>query len=105
MEEPFEGRAPGSEVDLNLDDMLGRLRFVIDHGRPHILVDALACANCIRRSCLRLCPVRAYQWQEGGILLHWERCIECGACLHACDRGAITWSYPRGGYGVSFRLG
>ena len=34
----------------------------------------------------------------------YETCLECGACPIICDRGSITWSYPRGGYGVCFRL-
>jgi ferredoxin like protein len=105
MEKPVEGRSSRIEVDLNVDDLLGRLRYVIDHGRPHILIDPSGCADCVRRDCLKVCPVRAYRSEEGGIALRWERCIECGACLHVCDRGAIRWSYPRGGRGVSFRLG
>ena len=89
MEERFEGRHSRAEVDLNVDDLLGRLRYVIDHGRPHIAIEPSVCSDCVRRDCLKVCPVRAYRFQEDGIALQWERCIECGACFHVCDR--IAW--------------
>ncbi|MFO1430445.1 MAG: FAD-dependent oxidoreductase [Candidatus Competibacteraceae bacterium] len=42
--------------------------------------------------------------ENGGILFNYEQCFECGTCYIACNQeGAIRWSYPRGGYGVTFR--
>jgi len=34
----------------------------------------------------------------------YEACLECGTCLFICDREAVDWHYPPGGYGVRFRL-
>ena len=32
-------------------------------------------------------------------------CLECGTCFVVCDGDAFTrWRYPRGGFGVSFRM-
>jgi ferredoxin like protein len=99
------GRDPLVEVDLNVDDLLARVRYNVDSGRPHIVLNDISCRECAHRSCLYVCPVKAYQWQEDRVVLSWERCMECGACLHVCDREALSWEYPRGGFGVCFRLG
>jgi ferredoxin-like protein FixX len=41
---------------------------------------------------------------DGGILFNYEQCFECGTCYLVCNReGAISWSYPEGGFGVVFR--
>ena len=32
-------------------------------------------------------------------------CLECGTCLIACNEGALSWSYPKGDYGVQYRFG
>jgi len=30
--------------------------------------------------------------------------LECGTCYLVCNaEGALTWTYPEGGYGVVFR--
>lgn len=105
MEKPATGRHEIVEVDLNVDDLLARVRYNSDSGHPHILLDEAACRECPHRSCLSVCPVRAYRWAEGRVELIVERCVECGACLHVCDRGALSWQYPRGGFGVCYRLG
>jgi ferredoxin like protein len=34
-----------------------------------------------------------------------EGCLECGTCKVVCDRDAVSWRYPRGGYGVRYRWG
>ena len=33
-----------------------------------------------------------------------RRCLECGTCLIICEKGALDWKYPRGGFGVRYRL-
>jgi ferredoxin like protein len=93
------------EVDLNIDDLLMQVRYNIDARGPHIVLNNTTCQGCGHRSCLYVCPVRAYRWEEDHIALHCERCMECGACLHVCDRSALIWGYPKGGFGVCFRLG
>ena len=34
----------------------------------------------------------------------YENCLECGTCYVICEKKALDWTYPRGGYGVCFRL-
>jgi len=34
----------------------------------------------------------------------YETCLECGTCYVVCDKEAVDWNYPRGGYGVCYRL-
>lgn len=72
---------------------------------PHIEVNREVCASCIHRACTFTCPARCYEWNEtkGRIDFAYEACLECGTCLIVCDRGALDWRYPRGGFGVRYR--
>jgi len=72
---------------------------------PHIVVDSSICRECSLQSCVYVCPANLFvPVADGSILFNYEQCFECGACYVACNReGAITWSYPGGGYGVTFR--
>lgn len=74
---------------------------------PHVRLRRDVCATCTDRVCLRVCPGSLYEIAEGGgeVRVEWSGCLECGTCLVCCPRGAIDWSYPRGGFGVSYRHG
>jgi len=71
----------------------------------HIRVNREACRSCDHRACTFTCPARCYEWNEGKnqVDFAYEACLECGTCLIVCDKGALDWSYPRGGYGVRYR--
>ena len=73
--------------------------------RPHIVVDGKACADCSTRACIVACPADLFvPTSDGGILFNYEQCFECGTCYLVCNtEGAISWSYPEGGFGVIFR--
>jgi ferredoxin like protein len=73
---------------------------------PHIIVNREACRSCLHRACTFTCPVNCYEWNEDGKRMNfaYESCLECGTCLIVCDKGALTWNYPRGGFGVRYRL-
>lgn len=79
-------------------------RFKVDDV-PHIVVHAEVCNNCSVRACVYVCPANLFvPLDDGGILFNYEECFECGTCYIACNQeGAIEWSYPKGGYGVTFR--
>ncbi len=79
-------------------------RFKVD-AIPHIVVHAEVCHTCSVRACVYVCPANLFvPLDDGGILFNYEECFECGTCYIACnEEGAIEWSYPRGGYGVTFR--
>jgi ferredoxin like protein len=42
---------------------------------------------------------------DGSIGIEYAACLECGTCLAVAPAGVLTWHYPRGGFGVSFREG
>ncbi len=73
---------------------------------PHIKVKKEVCKTCTTRCCLYVCPASVYLVdEEGEIRLDLEGCLECGTCKIACQKGAIEWNYPRGGFGVQLKFG
>jgi ferredoxin like protein len=51
------------------------------------------------------CPANLFvPLDDGSILFNYEQCFECGTCFLVCSKeGALQWTYPNGGYGVTFR--
>lgn len=90
---------------MKIDAKLGLNVFKLDK-EPHIVVDNEICQTvCIQRVCLTVCPADLYELDDQGrIVVNWEGCLECGTCLICCDNRALTWTYPRGEYGVQYRL-
>jgi len=93
-----------SEYELDFDDVIATTRFDV-HERAHIVVDTAVCRDCSTRSCVVARPARLFvTTADGGILFNYEQCFECGTCYLVCnEEGAISWSYPDGGFGVVFR--
>ncbi|MCX5998444.1 MAG: hypothetical protein NTU41_02335 [Chloroflexi bacterium] len=50
-------------------------------------------------------PAECFKLREGKVGFAYEGCLECGSCRIVCDKSAIEWSYPRGGFGISFEFG
>ena len=90
----------------DMDGKLARVVFNIDR-EPHITVDKDRCGDCPDRPCLSACPAENYTWDEGSdaLVFNFEGCLECGTCRFICPLDAISWSYPRGGFGVAYRWG
>jgi ferredoxin like protein len=89
---------------MNIDDKLALNLFHIDKD-PHITVDTEICRRCPHKLCTRICPVENYTLNgDNSIVFAWEGCLECGTCRIVCDQGAITWDYPKGGFGISYRF-
>jgi len=88
-----------------VDDLFDLVSYKI-HSEPHIKVDRNICRQCEHRACTFVCPAHCYLWNEEKERLDfgYELCLECGTCLLICDRGALEWSYPKGGFGVRYRL-
>ncbi len=84
------------------EERLARVRYRVD-SEPHIIVDVAVCAGCLHRACALVCPAGCYSCEGQEFEFVYDGCLECGACRAVCDRSAIRWSYPRGGYGVTFR--
>jgi ferredoxin like protein len=90
--------------EVSFEERIGATRFDV-HERAHITVDAGVCKDCSTRACVVACPANLFvPTSDGGILFNYEQCFECGTCYLVCNRdGAITWTYPDGGFGVVFR--
>jgi len=99
--------ASAPEKPLTIEHKLGLVKFEHDE-EPFITVDTQLCATCADKPCLYVCPAKVYEWADNKLAYNTEGCIELGACAVVCQkigRGAIRWSYPRGGYGVEFKFG
>ena len=90
---------------MNIEQLTQFTQFQID-GQSHIVLDKEACKSCDHHACVHSCPANCYTLNEETkrVDVAYETCLECGTCLIICDKEAVSWSYPRGGYGVCFRL-
>ena len=86
------------------EEKMRTARFRVDD-TPHIIVDGEKCRTCAVRSCVNVCPANLFiPLDDGHVLFNYEQCFECGACYFVCAvEGAIQWTYPKGGFGVTFR--
>lgn len=105
MESKFLKKVKDFKVQVNIDDKLYLNRWKPDHESHLAIIDPAVCAEkCAGKDCTVFCPARVYEWRDGRIAIGYEGCLECGACRIACPHGNIQWRYPRGGYGVQFKL-
>jgi len=91
---------------INIDEIFDTTSFTIDK-EAHIVIDSKFCQACDHRGCECACPARCYTWSEDDQKMDfvYDGCLECGTCYVVCDQNAFTrWRYPRGGFGVSFRM-
>ena len=88
-----------------VDDIFDLVSYRV-HPEAHIKVNRDMCQQCAHKACTFACPARCYLWnaERGRIDFAYEPCLECGTCLLICDKGALEWNYPKGGFGVHFRL-
>ena len=62
----------------------------------HIVVNTDICKNCIDKPCTKVCPAGTYEEdKEKTLIVHYERCVECGAALLACPYGALKFHYSK----------
>ncbi|HVT69584.1 MAG TPA: 4Fe-4S dicluster domain-containing protein [Trebonia sp.] len=96
--------ARGALGEIAFQDRMDTVEFRVS-GTPHITVDGDACRGCTTQACVTACPADLFvPTSDGGMLFNYEQCFECGTCYMVCnEQGAITWTYPTGGYGVVFR--
>lgn len=85
-------------------ERLCTVRYRLDR-RPHITLDGSACSSCSTHPCVNVCPAGCFRQGPTGVAFTYDGCLECGACAIVCDRRALKWSYPRGGFGVAYRFG
>lgn len=97
-----------NDEQLTLEAKLGLNVFKIDLESPHIVINHDACReHCTIRACLFVCPANlfTYQQERDEIFVDYEGCLECGTCLIVCQDEALSWNYPRAGFGVQYRFG
>ena len=87
-----------------IENRLYTVLFRVDRER-HITIKTELCQGCLEKWCTCICPAECYRIVDGKMEFSYEGCLECGACRKVCDREAIDWRYPRGGFGVCFRYG
>jgi len=81
-------------------------KYELDDGNPHVAVEQEICQSlCVVKACLFICPAGVYSEQDGKIIADGDGCLECGTCKIICDAGALSWFYPRGGFGILYRQG
>jgi len=104
--DPVTAPPAASWDGVSFDDRMSTVEFRISE-RAHIVVDSDVCRSCTTRDCVTACPANLFApTSDGGILFNYEQCFECGTCYMVCNsEGAISWTYPDGGYGVVFRHG
>lgn len=95
----------------NVEEKLGTVEYKND-SQSHIKLrdnsDKSPCVTkCKDKPCLTVCPAKVYDWEEGQkkIIVNYENCIECGACRMLCPFDNISCEWPRGGYGVKYKMG
>jgi ferredoxin like protein len=91
---------------MNVDAKLGLNVFKID-SEPHIIIDHQVCQQeCHVRFFNDTATTEIYtQDDKDDVQVNFEGCLECGACFIACSHEALTWHYPRPGYGIQYRFG
>ena len=65
-----------------------------------------ACSGC--GQCALTCVAELWSMEAGIARLasgQRTRCLECGACFHACPTRAIDFQYPAGGTGIVYQHG
>lgn len=73
----------------------------------HIKIENEICKGCEKKYCMIVCPGNLYKLSEetGEVIVEYTGCLECGTCMIACVRGAISWEYPNGEFGIQYRYG
>lgn len=90
---------------MKVEDKLALNKFDIDR-EIHIRVDESKCKSCDLKPCIYACPAECYTIRgEGNVTFSYEGCLECGSCRFSCDKGAIDWVNPRGGFGICYQYG
>ena len=91
---------------MSLDDKLFKVKFDSDE-ISHLKADNEICKKCKDKPCQIVCPANVWEWDEcqNKININYENCLECGACRIACPFENVSWQYPQGNKGVTFKHG
>ena len=91
---------------MSVAEKLSINKYELDEDHSHIEINTEICNTvCKTKACLYVCPANVYSEQEGNVVADYAGCLECGTCRAACPAEALSWEYPRGGFGVIYRYG
>ncbi len=90
---------------LNLADKLYKVNFKRGPEAHITLKDESVCTSCVDKPCLNVCPFNVFILEDGKTVVNWDSCGEMGACRVVCPYDNINWTYPAGGFGVSYTYG
>lgn len=93
---------------MKVEDKLFQNRYLVDEGRPHVRVKTGEESAPSLKLLVTLCPAGCWSLQgDGSVSGALDGCFECGTCriVSAASGDALEWSYPRGGYGISYKFG
>ena len=93
-------------ITVNVDDYLGRNKYEVDEGNPHIvLVDHPEPEAFLEL--VRACPAALYKVDaDGNQTFDCAGCLECGTCrIVGADTVVARWRYPGPTMGVEYRYG
>ncbi len=95
---------------LSVSERLGADTHLTDKESHLKLSDPNLCRACRLKPCIAVCPAKVYEWDtaQDKLLIHFENCLELGACRIACQEmgnKALLWEFPKGSRGVQFRFG
>jgi NAD-dependent dihydropyrimidine dehydrogenase PreA subunit len=69
-----------------------------------VRVDPDRCNGCA--DCMRVCLGGCFTVEKKKArVVSLAECMECGSCWYICERGAILFSWPKGGTGFRTRFG
>jgi ferredoxin like protein len=89
---------------MKVEEKLALNKFEVDR-EVHITVDESKCQECNLKLCIYACPADCYVLRDEHVTFSYEGCLECGSCRLACDKSAIRWVNPRGGFGICYQFG
>lgn len=95
-------------LTVKVEDKLFQNRYLVDEGRPHIRIKDPSTVSPTLERLVTLCPAGCWSKQADGTLTgSLDGCFECGTCRIVAKAvgDELEWSYPRGGYGISYKFG
>jgi ferredoxin-like protein FixX len=98
--------SPIKEITVNVDEYLGRNKYEVDEGNPHIELAAHP-DRAEFLKLVRVCPAALYKVDaEGKETFDYAGCLECGTCRIAALGSVLKlWRYPGPTMGVEYRYG
>lgn len=92
-------------MSTSIEEKLFTIRYRCDTVSHLYIKDQAVCQACANKPCLTFCPASVYELRDEKIHVAFENCVECGTCRIACPYHNIDWRYPRGGFGIAYKIG